>query len=269
MTSIFRRTFERALKLGPYEAMCSLGRNLSYPGLKYSALVLLTRANGDRIRRRLVSVTMEAAIPGRLNQLSVELNDDQDDLITIFASGPLGYTCVGLSADALREWFQVRIPMNDCGGHARIFSLRVFDHALWWKFGVDPDSGRWERPWYVDGNWHPFGLYRQLGNVDVERRQVIIPMVEFGYRATAVLSRVTHGFEKLPSRFWKKTSNVTITMEPNEQIPVPGDDSIFSFTTAAESIEDAIGKFVASCLRSRRLHGGSGWVVPTPAVLRT
>lgn len=152
----------------------------------------------------------------------------------------------------------------------RDFGVRFFDGAVWWNFGSDDYGWTGQRPKWKDGSWRPLGFNMRTSDpVVVETREVLIPMPERSYRGTATVTEAYWGYAKLPRRFHEKRRSVEIEMHPGEQVGVPGkgenswdcgDDAIFSRSGPSESIEDAIGGFVASALRTRRKYG---WSAPT------
>lgn len=149
----------------------------------------------------------------------------------------------------------------------RDFGIRFFDNAVWWNFGSDDYGWTKGRPKWKDGSWRPLGFdMRQTDPVVVETREVLVPMPERSYRGTATVTEAYWGFSKLPRFFHERKRHVDIEMHPGEQIGVPGkgenawdcgDDAIFSMSTAERTPEDAVGKLVASALRTRKKYGWS------------
>lgn len=110
----------------------------------------------------------------------------------------------------------------------------------------------------------------------LETRDVKIPMPEGNYPGKAYLTEETWrrpgpgiwqalGFDSLP---WLTEKVQRVTIETPQGIPHPGkgenawncgEDGLYSLTTANCSIEDGIGRVVASVLRSRKRYGGEGW----------
>lgn len=144
----------------------------------------------------------------------------------------------------------------------RELSLRVHDTALWWKLWVCDYGWTRSRPKWRDGSFHPLGHNCRQGDpVVVEKRDVLVPMPERAYKATATLERVRFGWDRLPRFFDKETLTCSIEMHEGEQIPFPGkgtasyncgEDAAFGLHTPAKSIEDGVGKMVASVLIDRR-----------------
>ncbi len=174
----------------------------------------------------------------------------------------------------LRNWVLAVFPGDmraDWSG--RNFGIGVHDWALWWDVGSDDYGWTCTRPRWKDGSWRPFGFLRRQGEPEIlEEREVLIPLPERSYRATARLERTHWGFDKLPRFFDREDRHVDLKMADGEQIPVPGkgenswdcgEDATFGMYGPARTIEDAIGKLVASVLRTRHRRGGSRWM-PEP-----
>jgi hypothetical protein len=149
----------------------------------------------------------------------------------------------------------------------RSFGIRFFDSAVWWDLGSDDYGWTKGRPKWKDGSWRPLGFnMRTTDPVVVETREVLVPMPERSYRGTATVTEAYWGYAKLPRFFHDKRRHVDINMHDGEQVGVPGkgenswdcgDDAIFGMSTAERTPEDAVGKLVASALRTRRKHGWS------------
>lgn len=156
-----------------------------------------------------------------------------------------------------------------CEGYdfAREVSVRIHSWAVWWTLWRDPNE-RVPRD-RRNGTWHPFGRAGlRIGKaVDVETRDVEIPMPERVYRGRATKRSFTYRSESFPL-VRKHGTSVEIEMFPGEQVPVPGkgenswdcgDDAIFGATSWTPSIEEAVGRLVAGALRDRRRRAGSSW----------
>lgn len=170
----------------------------------------------------------------------------------------------------VRAWPLPRAVYSFSG---REFSVSFHDHAVFWSLGADDMGWDAQTPEWRQGAWHPLGFFRRQGEVElVDEREVLVPMPERSYRAKARLERTHWGFDKAPRRFDRVERHVTIEMLDGEQIPFPGkgenswdcgDDATFSLSCRANTIEDGVGRLVASVLRSRRRHGGANWA-PAP-----
>lgn len=147
----------------------------------------------------------------------------------------------------------------------REFSVSVHDHAVWWEFGADDMGWSSKTPRWRKGAWHPIGRLMRQGDVElIEEREVLVPMPERSYKAKAKLERTRWGFTKLPRYFDRIDHGFDIQMLEGEQIPFPGkgenawdcdDDAAFGMSGTARTIEDGIGRFVASVLRDRHTRG--------------
>jgi len=186
----------------------------------------------------------------------------------------LGSVFLGVSHPRLQGFSEkvlAALPSDmrfDYGGRA--FSVRFFDHAVWWQLGVDNMGWSNGRSKWRDGNWHPIGYSRRQTDPElIEEREVLVPMPERSYRATAKLTKAEWGFDRLPGFTYKTLYSVEIQMLPGEQIPFPGkgenswdceEDAAFGMSTPGRTIEDGIGALVASVLRDRTRRGGKSWV---------
>ncbi len=153
---------------------------------------------------------------------------------------------------------------RDSGYSGSELSLRVHDWAIWWNVFCDDRGWTNTRPRWRDGCWHPLGRHMRQGEPKViEERDVLVPMPERAYKATARLEEVRFGHTRLP-RFLDRTStSVEIKMKDGEQIPFPGkgtafyncgQDAAFGIYSLARTIEDGVGKMVSSVLRDRRRY---------------
>jgi hypothetical protein len=141
---------------------------------------------------------------------------------------------------------------------------------VFWSLGADDMGWSSGTPKWRHGAWHPLGHFMRQGEpVVVETREVLVPMPERSYKAIAKLERSRWGFGKLPRVFDRIDYHVDIEMQPGEQVPVPdkgensydcGEDASFAMSCPASSIEEGIGKLVASALRDRYRRGGAKWV---------
>lgn len=163
----------------------------------------------------------------------------------------------------------------------RATELRVHNWAIWWKLWAP--EGEWHSgcPKYRDGSFHPLGHMQRQSEEVIKVEPVEVPMPERTYHGVGILTKTTWGWTKLPRIFDREDLIVEIKMNEGEQVPHPGkgenswdcdQDATYSSTGPARSIEEAIGSFVGSSLRSRRRHGGRNWrpevkppVEPSPA----
>ncbi len=176
-----------------------------------------------------------------------------------------------IARDKILKWLPSDMGRNYSG---RKFSVSVHDFAVWWSLGVDDMGWTSKRPRWRDGCWHPLGhLMRQGEPREVEERAVLVPMPERSYRASARLEQTRWGFTKLPRFFDRIDYHVDLKMAEGEQIPFPGkgesahdcgDDAAFGIYGPARTIEDGVGRMVASVMRSRVRHGGTNWQPEKP-----
>jgi hypothetical protein len=151
----------------------------------------------------------------------------------------------------------------------RDFSLSFHDQGVFWSIGADDMGWSSGTPRWRYGAWHPLGHFQRQGEPEViEQREVLVPMPERSYRGLARLERSRWGFPKLPRHFDRVDYHVSIEMADGEQVPFPGkgensydcgEDAAFGLSCPARTIEDGVGRLVASVLRDRRRHGGAGW----------
>lgn len=148
----------------------------------------------------------------------------------------------------------------------RDFSVSVFDHALWWNFGVTRMGSPNTRPRWKDGSWRPLGHDKVQSERLLERRPVLVRMPEKSYSGTAELLACTHGFDKLPRFLDRKFTRVSIQMD--EGIPVPGkgenswdqdQDATFGVTMPARSIEAAVLELAKDVRETRERRAGPRW----------
>lgn len=166
----------------------------------------------------------------------------------------------------IRAWPLKRQSYSFSG---RDFSLAFHDHGVFWSIGADDMGWSSDTPRWRHGAWHPLGHFMRQGEPEVlETREVLVPMPERSYKGTARLERTRWGFGKLPRLFDRIDYHVDLEMAPGEQVPVPGkgensydcdEDATFSISCPAQTIEDGVGRLVASVLRDRWRRGGARW----------
>ncbi len=142
-------------------------------------------------------------------------------------------------------------------------SISIHSGCIWWNLGFSED--RWKVP-FLKGNFNPFDFFfgrPKYSDKEIESREIVIPMPEAGYKATAKLFIASWS---RPRWFTKSIQRVSI--EIPEGIPFPGKgensydcgpDATYSITTGeCNSIPEGVGKLVASVLRDRVNYGGYG-----------
>lgn len=155
---------------------------------------------------------------------------------------------------------------GDRDSEMREYGLRFYDGCLWWRFGADTMSWSSETPKWRDCCFHVsdwiFG--RAISEIEsvLDEREVLIPMPEGCYPARA----------RLELRAWKRRFRTRRTRCINIDVidtqgGVPhdgkgdnswdcgGDGTYGIYIHDVDSIEQGIGNFVASSLRSREKYG--------------
>lgn len=171
---------------------------------------------------------------------------------------------------------------------SREVSLRIFGWSIWWNIWVDPMGGhsysggkQVDPPRWRDGSFNipRFFLGREkYSKVEIETRNVLVPMPEGPYEATATLFEATWQRARwFPKRLKRCQIDVPkgIPHEgKGENSWDCGADATYGMTCAARSIPEAVGALVGSVLHDRVRHGGwSDWAwhketvepEPTPA----
>lgn len=146
--------------------------------------------------------------------------------------------------------------------------IRFFDKGVWWD--VWHTDGSWSRgtPRWRHGCWHP--LDTLFGRMDYTSRDLRtvragIPMPEGVYPASIRFFESTWRRPRWP---WAPLSHrlVRAEIEPDKPIAEPGkgensndcdDDALYSLTTQASTVEQAIAAVVETVLRTRRRYGGT------------
>lgn len=149
-------------------------------------------------------------------------------------------------------------------GDDREFNISFHNGGVWWSFWNDPNSWSSKTPKWKHGNFNfiDFALGRSnCTHTLVEERNVLIPMPEKAYQATAKLEDWVW---RRPRWFAKRLKRVTIDI-PNG-IPKAGkgenswdcgDDATFGMTTGeCNSIPEGVGQLVTSMLKDRVRYGG-------------
>jgi len=146
----------------------------------------------------------------------------------------------------------------------REVSLRIFSGAIWWSVWRDWRDG-WSRdvPRWRDGNFNFVDFL--LGDAkystrDIEAREIVVPMPEKSYAATAKLFESTWKRPRWPAR-----KLLRVQIDVPEGIPMEGKgenswdcgtDATFGITCPANSIAKGVGELVGSALHDRVRYGG-------------
>jgi hypothetical protein len=210
-----------------------------------------------------------------------EIAFDPEDREVTVAFGLLG-AHYWISLTALPARLFELLPMNAHRPgrkypHERRIGLRFHNGAAWFAFWEDEMEWRSKDPWWMRGRVGlddvadiVFGKIAYSHQV-LETRPVSIPMPEGVHDAIAkrTLSRWVR-----PRFPWYPVSRESYGV----QIDIPkgighpgkgedahnvGDDAVFGISTDASNVEEAIGKLVASVLRSRMRYGGSHTFTPS------
>lgn len=217
---------------------------------------------------------VEWKVPSRMFGLGLRISTDSDDTLRIQACVPPVTLFFGLESWALNRALAKLVEAHalkgefDWGGYSRDLSMSVHDWGIYWNLWRNPHGSR-GRDWRSSA-WHPFGFPgSRIGELEVrETREVVVPMPERSYRATATRSvGYSRGTQRWPFGR-KRFSSVSIDFLKGEQLPIPGkgenswdcdEDAFFGSSVGAETIEEAIGELVESALRRRRRYGGANW----------
>jgi hypothetical protein len=152
-----------------------------------------------------------------------------------------------------------------------VVRLRIFDSALWWSFWHPSMSWTRGTPRWRYGSWHPldtvFGRMTYW-EIPLITTPVDIAMPEGIYAAVIKQYVARRGRKRWP---WKSETRMA-EIKVEKGIPVPGkgenswdcdDDAIFSLSTPADKIEDAIAAVVRAVYNKRRRYGSITWT-PRP-----
>lgn len=156
----------------------------------------------------------------------------------------------------------------------RKFKLAVHGGSIWWtvwrswRDGCSSSTPKWR-----EGSFSFIDAVlgkRAYSDVTKEERQVLVPMPEKSYEATARLFESTW---KRPRWFAQRLMRVQITNDQGiphqgkgENSYDCGTDATFGITLPAKSIPEGVGSYVGSCLADRVKYGGwDDWSWTKPA----
>jgi hypothetical protein len=147
-------------------------------------------------------------------------------------------------------------------------SLRFFHQGVWWMFWMSPNESSSKDPKWRRGSWYPldtiFGR-KNYSSQAIRTSNIVIPMPEGQYAATVELTEDTW---QRPRAWWTSHRLQRAHIDCERGIPHPGkgensydceDDATYGLTTEAANEAEAIGKMVASVMRSRQKYGGLDW----------
>ena len=150
---------------------------------------------------------------------------------------------------------------------SRSIEISIHNNAIWWHIWRDPMGG-WSSdiPWYRDGCFHFdnffFGKAKHWEEI-IEERNIMIPMPEKSYQATA----------KLCNAFWKRPRCSIVKKIRRIHIDIPegiphegkgenswdcGIDATYGICCPARNIPTGVGTLVGSVLNDRVRYGGWG-----------
>lgn len=163
----------------------------------------------------------------------------------------------------LPGWLRRRLPRHD--GHTTGISYFHEGHHLTWRLHYpDMDAPRVPKWRY----WSVFVDDLLFGRATFSKRvlqtvEASVPMPEGAYPATVTL---TEDSWRRPRWFTRRLLRAEVDVPGG--VPHPGkgengwdcgEDATFRMTTPAQTVEEAIGAFVASVLRDRYRYGGRTW----------
>lgn len=208
---------------------------------------------------------------------------DEDERIHTYLKLPLmGYLSVDFGAGygfSARLRRLLGIPEFE----SRDVSVHLSDGSLFWNLWQNPHESSSTDPWWKHGILDPldvlFGRMEQTSDKEVASRVVDIHMPEGKYSATVRLSEPEYRRSRWPFKFGPDAlylhQRYSAQIEVADGgIPIPGkgenswdcgDDAIYGLSCQADSIEDAIGKIIASALRTRMKRCFSYSFVPSEA----
>lgn len=163
----------------------------------------------------------------------------------------------------------------------REIDLSIHDWAIWWKLWGDPWGWDSHTPRWRDGNFNlpDFVLGKTRFQKElIETKDVIVPMPEGPYPATAKLERCVwkrpRWFAKVRNNVWLEIVNGIPHEGKGENSWDCGEDGLFGI--GGSSYEDAIANAVESVLTDRRRYNGNMQAVyphpsrrPTPCSTST
>ena len=236
------------------------------PGDRYGSALLHGRGKlyfGERS-----DVSLEWHLRSKSAHASVTVGDDEDDLDASIALPPVGLY-FGARTPLLRGLLE-RLGVGETvrGSGSRQVRVSFHEAVLYWNVWTHPGEWHSSTPRWRDGSLDFADVL--LGRRVVEEREleraekVEIPMPEGIYLATV---RLEHVETKRPR--WFGSSFRCARVDPETPIPVPGkgenawdcgEDALYSSSVPdVRTVPEAVGRVVASVLRSRERHGGRGW----------
>lgn len=207
---------------------------------------LFSKERGER--RPLFTFGLEWAWQKRIDSFGVSMRVHENKITFCF---DLGFFTFYPSFEGF--WFYAP---ND-----RVTGMRWVNEFIWFDLWKDDDG--WAKNW--KGLHYSLNLARLFfGDLEYEEQQVdaqrtFIPMPEGAYPATVNLFRVRRGRQR-----WLKEIYIQARITPDKPVGIPGkgenawdcdDDAIYEMSCQANTISQAVAKFVQSALRDREKYG--------------
>lgn len=149
---------------------------------------------------------------------------------------------------------------------SRTFKISVHSWAIWWHVWKDwTDGWNSKDKWWQrrEGSFHPIDfLFGRIicSEREIERRDILVPMPEKAYPATARLIENTRS-----RRRWLPKRSIGVSIDVPGGIPHQGKgensydcgvDGIYGLHCKARTIPEAVGTLVGSALNNRVRYGG-------------
>lgn len=153
-------------------------------------------------------------------------------------------------------------------GDTREISLCFFDGAMWWHIWQDPDEWHSDDSKWRRGSFYPLDFILGKDKYSFqdkakEEREIAFP--EGTYTARVRLFTSTWKRPRWPRARTVERAEVDV----KGGVPIPGkgensydldQDATFSLTTPANSVDEAVEKFVKTINNTRLKYGGENWV---------
>lgn len=219
-------------------------------------------------------------------EVKVGTNGSENQLaLSLFASR-LGSLWLHVSGVLPYRWLERHKPDGTTDYESYVIGAQVMLNSndypvIRWDVWTPRNGGVRGLPWwrhqYIDLRRAVFGptIHEKLA---VEEGTCVVPMPEANYPATwkreLVQWRHSSFLGHLRDSLLGARRRTHVEITPGKPVPVPGkgenswdcdDDAIHSSSCSGPSIEDAIGRLVASALRTRARHGGQHMSIPGAA----
>jgi|SRR5882762_3349961 len=153
-------------------------------------------------------------------------------------------------------------------GDTREISLRFFGGAMWWHIWQDPDEWRSDDPKWRRGTFRPIDFILGRDKYSFQDKASEERTIAFPEGTYAAKIRLFTSTWKRPRWHWARTIE-RAEVDVKGGVPIPGkgenswdldDDAIYSLTTPATSVDEAIEKFVKTVNNRRLKYGGENWI---------